>query len=242
MRKVAIVIPVFNEGESLEITLPEISIGIMSINPTYKIIYVDDGSTDKSHEILDKLKASKGFPNIEVLHLQPNQGYGKALRAGAALAYSLDFWGVVFMDSDLTNPPSEIPQMISQLEVSDLVKASRYLRGSDASEVTLQRRIYSVIGNKVLQILFLTHTKDITNGFRAWRLTEYMSFECERGGFDSIIEEFYYAKTMKFRITECPSVLRARRDNQRRSSSSYSLKALKNYLSPGLTYFMQRFK
>jgi len=240
--KIAIVIPVFNEGESLRKTLPEITLGVLELNCDYKVIYVDDGSTDDSPKILAELKESKIYSNLEVLSLPLNVGYGGALRSGAKLAADQGCWGVVFMDSDLTNPPSEIPRMIQELESYDLVKASRYVKGSDASEVPLQRRIYSVFGNLLLRFLFLTSTRDITNGFRAWRLQEFLAFECKNTGFDSIIEEFYHARTRKLRITECASILRSRGNDLRESSSSYSLRALLNYLKPGIVYFFRSLK
>jgi dolichol-phosphate mannosyltransferase len=242
MKKIAVVIPVFNEGDSLRVTLPEISMGIFKIDPDYKVIYVNDGSTDDSLQILRELKDSESYSNLEILSLPINNGYGGALRRGAELAHQQGYWGVVFMDSDLTNPPSEIPEMIKKLEFFHLVKASRYVKGSDASEVAFQRRIYSVLGNLILRFLFLTSTRDITNGFRAWRLQEFMSLECKKRGFDSIIEEFHQARIRNFRIAECPSVLRSRGYDLRASSSSYSLMALLNYLKPGIQYFFTRVK
>jgi dolichol-phosphate mannosyltransferase len=242
MKKIAVVIPVFNEGESLRATLPEISMSVFKIDRDYRVIYVDDGSTDNSLHVLRELKESEKYTNLEILSLPINNGYGGALRSGAELANQQGFWGIVFMDSDLTNPPSEIPQMIQKLEFFHLVKASRYVKGSDASEVSLQRRIYSVLGNLILRFLFLTSTRDITNGFRAWRLQEFLSLDCKKRGFDSIIEEFYQARIRNFQIAECPSVLRSRGNDLRESSSSYSLKALLNYLKPGILYFFSRVK
>ena len=242
MSRVAIIIPVYNEGTTLKRTLPLISLTISNINPSYRVIYVNDGSQDDTLPTLLELKKSAMFLNIEILSLEVNRGYGGALRFGAEYAYQKGYWAVVFMDSDLTNLPSEIPHMISQLNCFDLVKASRYIKGSSIKNIPLKRKYYSIVGNIMLRFLFRTSIKDITNGFRAWRLQEYLTFKCEREGFDSIIEEFYYARTKNYRITECPSILLSRGEYLRVSSASYSFQVFKNYLNPGTKYFLERLK
>ena len=235
--RVAVVVPVYNEGDSLKETLPQLVTAISEIDNKIIVFYVNDGSTDNTLEVLTEIIKFKNFRNLEILSLKENKGYGGALRYGAKIAYESGFQAVVFMDSDLTNPPCEIVGLISKLDSYDLIKASRYVMGADVSEVPWRRRFFSIVGNFFLRILFKSPIRDITNGFRAWRLEEYLSFKCESNGFDSIIEEFYFARINNFRITEMPSTLKSRGENLQVSSASYSVKVLFNYLRPGLLFF-----
>lgn len=240
--RVAVVVPVYNESNSLFDTLPKLVSAIYEIDNEIMVFYVNDGSTDNTLEVLTEIIKLKNFRNLEILSVKENKGYGGALRYGAKIAYEKGFQAAVFMDSDLTNPPSEVVGLISKLDTHDLIKASRYVMGADASEVPWGRRLFSIVGNFLLRILFKSPIRDVTNGFRAWRLEEYLSFECERNGFDSIIEEFYFARVNNFRITEIPSTLKSRGDNLQVSSASYSVKVLFNYLRPGLLFFGRRVK
>jgi dolichol-phosphate mannosyltransferase len=240
--RLAVVIPVFNEGESLRNTLPQLVREIYEIDKDITVFYVNDGSTDNTFEVLLGISNAENFSNLQILALEENKGYGGALRYGAKIAQDRGFQAVVFMDSDLTNPTSEILGLVSKLETHDLVKASRYVKGADASEVPWRRRCFSIVGNFLLRLLFRSPIQDVTNGFRAWRLEQYLSFDCKRNGFDSIVEEFYFARVMNFRISELPSTLKSRGGGMRVSSSSYTFKTFYNYLAPALLYFSRRFK
>jgi glycosyltransferase involved in cell wall biosynthesis len=240
--KLAVVIPVFNEGDSLRNTLPQLVREIFLIDSEIAVFYVNDGSTDNTLQVLSEISKSENFSNLHILALEKNKGYGGALRHGAKVAHDKGFQAVVFMDSDLTNPTSEILGLASRLDTYDLVKASRYIKGADASEVPWRRRCFSVVGNVLLRLLFRSPIQDVTNGFRAWRLEQYLSFECKRNGFDSIIEEFYFARLMDLRISELPSTLKSRGGDLRESSSSYTFTTFYNYLAPALLYFSRRFK
>ena len=240
--RVAVVVPVFNEGNSLRDTLPQLVTAIYKIDNSIMVFYVNDGSTDNTLAVLNEIIRLKAFSNLKILSLKENKGYGGALRYGATIAYENGFQATVFMDSDLTNPPSEIVALISKLDKYDLIKASRYVTGADTSEVPWRRRFFSIVGNFLLRILFKSPIRDITNGFRAWRLEEYLSFECESTGFDSIIQEFYFARMKNFRIAEIPSTLKSRGENLQASSASYSAKVLFNYLKPGLFFFARSLK
>lgn len=234
--KVAIVIPVFNEGKSITNSLDIIKTQINHYLPNAGLIVVDDGSNDDS---LERIKNVIGSAKSSFVVETPiNQGYGAALLSGALKAKSLAFEFVIFMDSDNTNPVSEIPIMLGLLEKCDLVKASRFVSGSDHSEVPFKRRLFSIAGNRVLSFLFASEVKDITNGFRGWKLDSYLEIPSISRRFSSIVEEFYYAKVKEMRIVETPSILTSRDKEQRLTSANYSFKSLWAYFKPGLKFLI----
>jgi dolichol-phosphate mannosyltransferase len=97
-----VVVPVYNEEAGLEEGIAAISDAASRYRGSCVVIAVDDGSGDRSPEILDRLTG------IEVVHHAANAGYGAALRTGADRAASLGLEYVAFIDSDLTNPPSDL--------------------------------------------------------------------------------------------------------------------------------------
>ena len=107
---ISIVIPVFNEEINLQKLTTEILKVIKEVNLNYEIIFVDDGSTDKSFEILSNLTLENEY--IKVLSLSRNFGQQAAYTAGMKCSKG-DI--LILMDADLQDPPCLIPQFIEKL-------------------------------------------------------------------------------------------------------------------------------
>jgi glycosyltransferase involved in cell wall biosynthesis len=108
---VSVVIPVFNEAESLWPLVDRLP-PVLKAMRSHQIIFVDDGSTDGSGDILDKIQASS--PSIiEVIHFRKNCGKATALQAGFDKSTGTY---IVMLDADLQDQPEEIPKLIEMLE------------------------------------------------------------------------------------------------------------------------------
>ncbi len=117
----SLVLPVFNEEETLPVLVGELYSVCDSLNKNYEIIFVDDNSYDKTPEILSQF-ASKD-PRIKVLRFSRNFGHQAALSAGMDVAAG-DL--IITMDSDLQHPPRIIPEFIKHAEGgSDIVIGER---------------------------------------------------------------------------------------------------------------------
>lgn len=127
----AVVVPVYNEMGSLKLFWHELTTVLNSISETSEVIFVNDGSTDASLEIL---KTFKGY-NVKVINLLVNSGHMAALDAGLRNTKAKY---VVTMDSDLQHPPEEIPKMLlaATKHNFDVVYA---VRGSRSEERLLKR-------------------------------------------------------------------------------------------------------
>ena len=102
----SIVIPLLNERESLE-ELHEWIVGVMQANRySYEVIFIDDGSTDDSWQLIEKL--SRANPNVKGIKFPKNFGKSQALHAGFKAARGRV---VVTMDADLQDNPEEIPEL-----------------------------------------------------------------------------------------------------------------------------------
>ena len=108
---VSIVIPLFNEDESVEKLVDNLIENLEKIEFTYEIILVDDGSEDKTWEIIESLK--KSTPHLRGLKFRRNYGQTSAMVAG--FDYALGEI-IVTMDGDLQNDPSDIPALLEKIE------------------------------------------------------------------------------------------------------------------------------
>jgi glycosyltransferase involved in cell wall biosynthesis len=113
---VSIVIPCFNEARRLD----EAALLTLLAAPDWRLVFVNDGSTDETHARLDALAALDG--RVDVLHLERNCGKAEAVRQG--LLRALPQAAVVgYFDADLATPPAEMVRVINALEASGVAMA-----------------------------------------------------------------------------------------------------------------------
>jgi len=237
MVKFAVVVPMFNEEPGAENCVTQIC-GVLSALPGAEstLITVNDGSRDRTGEILDRL--APRFPNLRVVHHPANQGYGAALRTGIDKAAEEHFDYALFMDSDLTNDPADIPKFVAQMEQGiDVIKASRFIPGGSMDGVPWQRSIFSRTGNFVASSLFRLGIRDCTNGFRAVKVPILKQMNLQERGFPIIVEELYQSKSLARTYREVPVVLTSRTDDQRPTSFSYKPETFRKYLGFALKAF-----
>jgi len=137
----SVVFPVYNEEENIPHLLREIAAAVEGRGWTYEIVAVDDGSSDRSLEVLRSLKQK--YPALRVLALQKNSGQTAALDAAWRAAQGRL---VVSLDADLQNDPADIPAMMQKIEQAnaDMVIGVRVNRRD-----TWSRKLQSRIGNGV---------------------------------------------------------------------------------------------
>ncbi len=145
IQKVSIVIPSYNEEKSLKALIEELDSFLKNFEYQYEVIFVDDGSTDNSYNILKD--AAKKNQNIKVYRLRKNYGQSAALLA--AIDHS-NGDVIVPLDADLQNDPNEIPKLLNLIsEGYDLVSGWRKNRQDRA----LDRKIPSMIANKLISFI-----------------------------------------------------------------------------------------
>jgi glycosyltransferase involved in cell wall biosynthesis len=185
-----------------------------------RLIAVDDGSSDATCSILDGLEPR--YESLHVVRRNENGGYGAALRSGAEAATRLGVDWVLFMDSDLTNPPGDILRFAELLDDRfDYVKASRFLENGGMTGVPARRQAMTLVANRVARLAAGGGITDPTNGFRAVRTAAFLAMPLTERGFAIIMEELYWALHNGLRIGELPSVLSGRDEEQRPSAFGY---------------------
>jgi len=157
----SVVFPVYNEEENIPILLREIAAALEGRGWTYEIVAVDDGSTDRSLEVLRA--GRERYPMLRVLSFEKNSGQTAALDAAWRAAEGML---VVSLDADLQNDPADIPSMIQKLEEtkSDMVIGVRVNR-----QDTWSRKMQSKIGNGVRNWITGDRVTDAACGIKAIR-------------------------------------------------------------------------
>jgi len=144
----SIIIPVYNEEKNLPILYSELKQVSEEIKnkkiSNYEFIFINDGSTDKTQEILENLR--KKDKKIKIIQLRKNFGQTPALKAGFDISQG-DL--IVTMDADLQNDPKDIPRLIEKLNKGyDVVSGWRYRRKDP-----LLKKIFSRMMNNLRSIL-----------------------------------------------------------------------------------------
>lgn len=159
---ISVVVPLYNEAESL----PELESWIRRVmqqnNFSYEVIFVDDGSTDASWEVIESLAA--GNPNVKGVRFRRNYGKSPALNTGFARAKG-DV--VITMDADLQDSPDEIPELYRMItaERYDLVSGWKQKRYDPLSK-TIPTKLFNATARKVSGIKNL---HDFNCGLKAYR-------------------------------------------------------------------------
>jgi dolichol-phosphate mannosyltransferase len=121
--EISVVVPVFNEEESLPLLISPLEGVLNRLDRSYKVVFVDDGSMDGSWKILTEMV--RDHPFIRSLRLRENRGSSTALVAGVGEARGE--W-IVTLDSDLQNDPADIPWLLEYLDRYDMVAGWRQKR------------------------------------------------------------------------------------------------------------------
>ena len=151
---VSVVVPVFNEEENVSILQSEVRAALSGLD--YEIVFVDDGSTDRSAE---KIETS---PNVRLVRFEKNTGQSAALYAGVRAARGET---IVMIDGDLQNDPADIPRLLSELSRgADLVCGYRAKRKD-----TITKRLTSRIANFVRSRFTKDYVRDTGCTLKAMR-------------------------------------------------------------------------
>jgi len=156
---ISVVVPVFNEEESLSILVPKLVEVLGSLGLPYEMVFVDDGSRDGSRRILREM-ASK-YPSLRIIGFRENRGLSTALYAGMKEARG---GKIVTLDSDLQNDPADIPRLMAYLDRYDMATGWRQKR-----EDPWLKRISSKIANSIRNRLSGEAIKDSACTLRAFK-------------------------------------------------------------------------
>lgn len=194
IRKVSVVIPVYNEEESLPALLSRTQAACQQLTQKYEIILVDDGSSDSSGDMLSAAAEQPGSHIVSVL-LNRNYGQHSAIMAGFSHVTG-DL--VITLDADLQNPPEEIPRLVAKADEGyDVVGTVRANRRDSWFRKTASKMI-----NMMIQRATGKSMGDYGCMLRAYRrhIIEAMLHCHERSTFIPILANTFARKTVEIPV------------------------------------------
>ncbi|MBC7456849.1 MAG: glycosyltransferase [Bdellovibrionaceae bacterium] len=234
----AVALPVYNEQTCVAEAVITINEVLNEIPFETKIIAVNDGSKDRSLEILKSLLT--GYPRLIIVNHPINRGYGGACLSALEKGHQEKLTYVLYMDCDLTQDPKYIKDFIEKMQQGyALIKGSRYINGGKVEGVPYYRKFLSSLGNFVAGLFWRLPIKDFTNGFRAIRTDTFELLQLKERGFSILMEEIYCLSYFTKNFSEVPYILTVREDNQGTSSFSYSYKVFYSYLKYPILSFLK---
>ncbi|RUL88273.1 glycosyltransferase family 2 protein [Tautonia sociabilis] len=187
-------IPVYNEEENLEPVLAE----ILRHAPG-DVLVVDDGSTDRTPELLAK------FPAARVIRHDRNLGYGAGLRSAFQATLDGGYDGLVTLDCDGQHEPAMIPEVAAPLDRADIVSGSRYLKVFDPSQAPPeQRRKINVEVTRWLNECLGFGLTDAFCGFKAYRAEALAKFDITDLGYAMPLQVWVQAAEHGMTVVEVP--------------------------------------
>jgi glycosyltransferase involved in cell wall biosynthesis len=202
---ISVVVPLYNEEESI----PELYSWIKRVmndnSFSYEVIFVNDGSTDHSWEVIEKL--AKEDEHVRGIKFRRNYGKSPALYCGFELVQG-DV--VITMDADLQDSPDEIPELYRMITVegNDLVSGYKQNRSQgDPLSKTIPTKLFNATARKVSGI---NNLHDFNCGLKAYRrdvvknievygeMHRYMPYLAKNAGFDKIVEKPVHHQARKF--------------------------------------------
>jgi len=157
--EISAVVPVCNEEENLPILVPELVEVLNKIALPYEMIFVDDGSSDRSRKIMKEMALR--YSTLRIIGFKENRGLSAALLAGMREARGEK---IVTLDADLQNDPADIPKLLGYLDRYDMATGWRQKR-----EDPWVKRISSKIANGVRNRLSGEEIKDSACTLRAFK-------------------------------------------------------------------------
>lgn len=215
-RVVYVVLPAYNEEANMPPLLDALRETMEETFTRYEVIVVDDGSRDRTAQIVEEF--GRTMPVVLIQH-GTNQGLGATVRDGlqAALERAADRDIIVTMDADDTHTPGLIVRMVRMVtEGYDVLIASRYQPESRVYGVSLVRRLMSRGASLLMRIFFpIRGVRDFTCGYRAYRASvlraaveHYQGEFVNQEGFQCMVDILLKLRQMDLIFGEVPLLLR----------------------------------
>jgi len=221
--KVVVVIPTYNERESINKALDL----VLGLPRQLDVLVVDDGSPDGTADVV---RSRPEFnKRVFLLTGKGKAGLGTAYRRGFQWALKHNYEAAVEMDADLSHDPADILKLLEALEQgAHLAVGSRYLGGISVLNWPQSRLLVSTFGGFYVRTLTALPMSDPTSGFKAIRVDVLRDLDWDKvqaEGYAFQIELHHTAWKQGFTIKEVPIVFTERREGDSKMSTAISLEA-----------------
>lgn len=224
---VCVVVPTFNEAGTVRYLVSSLE-DLREILKV-RIVFVDDGSTDGTLDIIRE--QMRRYGNITLVVRGERLGLGSAIiecfETALSLAPAPDF--IVTMDGDLPHDPADVPRLVGSCGEGTLIIGSRYIDGGEIVGWRLKRIIVSRVANLLARTLGGVPVLDCTSGFRCYHADVIRGIlgDIECDGYDIQIDTLMETLRRGFGVRETPITFRDRRSGESKLTAREAWKFVK---------------
>lgn len=203
MVELSVVVPTFNEERRLPPTLVDMIDYLDSRDTSYEIIVVDDGSSDRTSEVVKKFERIR--PQVRLIRVPKNYGKGHAVRTGVLNAHGRT---VLFADADGSTPIEEVERLQEALaNGSQIAIGSRAMHSADTKVTTSwHRKFLGRVFNFCVNVMVLPNIADTQCGFKMFTgpAAKFLFERQQSDGFSFDVEILFIARRAGIPIAEIP--------------------------------------
>jgi len=233
-RRILVVIPTYNEVDNIA----SVTSRLRSAVPDAHVLIADDNSPDGTGKIADEMAEDDG--HVHVLHRPGKQGLGAAYLAGFRWGMERGYDVLVEMDADGSHQPEELPRLLTVLDRgADLVLGSRWVPGGRVVGWPVSREWLSRGGSAYSRLLLRVPVRDVTGGFRAFRLRTLEGIglnDVESQGYCFQVDLLRRTVQRGFRVAEVPITFVERQHGTSKMNRAIVTEALWRVTVWGLRY------
>lgn len=216
-----VIIPTYNEKENIE----KIIRAVFSLEKSFDILVVDDGSPDGTAQIVRELMASEFTDRLFIIERSGKQGLGTAYIAGFKWALERHYGYVIEMDADFSHNPDDLPRLYAAChnDGADVSVGSRYVTGVNVVNWPMGRILMSYFASQYVRIVTRIPVHDTTAGFVCYRREVLETLELDKirfKGYAFQIEMKYTAYKIGFKIKEVSVVFVNRQEGTSKMNGS----------------------
>ena len=202
-----IAIPLFNEAQSISYLKKKLLLSLEKIQFETKILFVDDGSSDNTFELLNTEFSE--IKNYKILQHNLNLNLGGCIKT---LIDNCETEFIVFLDSDCTFDPFYISEMVTLIDDGvDIINGSPYHPNGDVDGVKKVRLFISNGANYIYRLLLNSKIYTYTSIFKLYRTSVIKNISLESYGFVAVTELFVKSILNGASVTELPCILKIRK-------------------------------
>lgn len=242
MNNALVIIPTFNEKENIERMIRK----IFSLPKPYDILIIDDGSPDKTAEIVKNLKESEFHNNLHLIERSGKLGLGTAYICGFKWALEKGYDYIFEMDADFSHNPDDLIRLHDAcLNGADMAIGSRYKSGVNVVDWPVGRVLMSYFASAYVRLITGMNIRDTTAGFKCYTRKVLESIDLDNikfRGYAFQIEMKFTAWKMGFAIIEIPIVFTDRKEGTSKMSGGIFNEALWGVLKMKFKSFFRSYK
>jgi dolichyl-phosphate beta-glucosyltransferase len=203
--RVSVILPVYNEQACIHQTFDAV-VGYLYTHANYQFIFVNDGSTDRTKQILENRIKAAQTQQIYLLSYQPQGGKGFAIRQGVAYAEG-DY--ICYLDSDLAYSLDHLDLLVEQLQNCEVAIGSRNLAASHIKGLKFSRKVAGKVFNLLSRSLLNLRYRDMQAGIKGFQKSAAKAIFKQQSltGFSFDVELLYVAEKRGYAIAEVPAIV-----------------------------------